>query len=225
VRAWRTGPRRPGRRRHEAGASGAPPPRPRRFSPRQTRWILLRPADALDADEQAYRQALVEDFGRIVRGRAHAELDAWLAAAARSRIAELVSFARGIRRDRDAVAAALRSPYSQGQVEGHTSTGSRCSSARPTGGRTSTYCVAASCITPPDRGTAIGQEPIFECRSQRERVIRIFPNRESTIRLLGAVLLERHEQWTTGHRYFDMATYWQWRQEQQASPQQKAIGQ
>ena len=42
VRAWRTGPRRPGRRRHKAGASGAPLPRQRRFSPRQTRWILLR---------------------------------------------------------------------------------------------------------------------------------------------------------------------------------------
>lgn len=56
---------------------------------------------------------------------------------------------------------------------------------------------------------------------RRERVIRIFPNRESAIRLLGAVLMERHEQWTTGHRYFDMATYWQWRhahQTQQVQP-------
>jgi len=132
VGAWRTGPRRrPGRPRHAADAAGAPPPRTRRFSPRQTRWILLRPVDELDADEQAYRQALcqesaaiataqalVEDFGRIVRARAHAELDAWLEAAARSRIAELVSFARGLRRDENAVAAALRSPYSQGQTEG-----------------------------------------------------------------------------------------------------------
>jgi len=94
--------------------------------------LVERGESQLDADEQAYRQALcqhsaaiataqalVEDFGRIVRGRAHAELDAWLAAAAGSRIAELVSFARGIRRDKDAVAAALRSPYSQDQVEGH----------------------------------------------------------------------------------------------------------
>ncbi len=107
-------------------------PRERRFSPRQTRWILLRPVDELDANEQAYRQALcqqsaaiataqalVADFGRIVRARARTELDAWLGAAARSRIAELVSFARGLRRDYDAVAAALRSPYSQGQTEGH----------------------------------------------------------------------------------------------------------
>ena len=46
---------------------------------------------------------------------------------------------------------------------------------------------------------------------RRERVIRIFPNRDSAIRLLGAVLLEQHEQWTTGHRYLDMTAYWQWR--------------
>jgi len=46
---------------------------------------------------------------------------------------------------------------------------------------------------------------------RRERVIRIFPNRESAIRLLGALLLEHDEAWITGHRYFDMSTYWQWR--------------
>jgi len=131
VRGWRTGPRRPGRRYHAEDAAGTPPPRQRRFSPRQTRWILLRPVDELDADEQTYRQALcresatiataqalAEDFGRIVRARAHSELDAWMTAAARSRIAELVSFARGLQRDLDAVTAALRSPYSQGQTEG-----------------------------------------------------------------------------------------------------------
>ena len=50
---------------------------------------------------------------------------------------------------------------------------------------------------------------------RRERVIRIFPNRASVIRLLGALLLEQHEQWTTGHRYFDMTPYWQWRRDQE----------
>jgi putative transposase len=62
--------------------------------------------------------------------------------------------------------------------------------------------------------TSNGMERLNEEVRRRERVIRIFPNRESAIRLLGAVLMERHEQWTTGHRYFDMATYWQWCQEQ-----------
>jgi putative transposase len=57
---------------------------------------------------------------------------------------------------------------------------------------------------------------------RRERVIRIFPNRESALRLLGALLLERDEAWTTGHRYFDMTAYWQWRAEQEAAHQQTA---
>ena len=49
---------------------------------------------------------------------------------------------------------------------------------------------------------------------RRERVIRIFPNRPSAIRLLGAFLLEQHEQWTTSYHYLDMAAYWQWRRQQ-----------
>jgi transposase len=131
VRGWRVGPRRPGRRRRAADAASAPPPRTRRFSPRQTRWILLRSVDELDADERAYRealgqesttiataQALVQDFGRIVRAQSDAELEVWLTAAARSRITELVSFARGLRRDYAAVLAAVCSPYSQGQTAG-----------------------------------------------------------------------------------------------------------
>jgi putative transposase len=62
--------------------------------------------------------------------------------------------------------------------------------------------------------TSKGMERLNEEVRRRERVIRIFPNRESAIRLLGAVLMERREQWTTGHCYFDMATYWQWLHEQ-----------
>ena len=46
---------------------------------------------------------------------------------------------------------------------------------------------------------------------RRERVIRIFPNRESATRLIGALLIEQDELWSTGHKYFDMDEYWQWR--------------
>ena len=60
--------------------------------------------------------------------------------------------------------------------------------------------------------TTNGQERLNEEVRRRERVIRIFPNRESTMRLLGALLLEQDEQWSTGKRSFDMAAYWQWRQ-------------
>ncbi len=43
---------------------------------------------------------------------------------------------------------------------------------------------------------------------RRERVIRIFPNRASAERLLGAVLMEQHEAWSTGRRYVNLDTYW-----------------
>jgi putative transposase len=59
--------------------------------------------------------------------------------------------------------------------------------------------------------TTNGVERLNEEIRRRERVIRIFPNREAAVRLLGALLLEQDEAWTTGHRYFDMTAYWHWR--------------
>jgi transposase-like protein len=59
--------------------------------------------------------------------------------------------------------------------------------------------------------TTNGVERLNEQIRRRERVIRIFPNRESVFRLLGAFLLEQDEAWTTRHRYFDLMAYWQWR--------------
>lgn len=44
--------------------------------------------------------------------------------------------------------------------------------------------------------TTNGVERLNQEIRRRERVIRIFPNRESAVRLLGAVLLEQHEAWT-----------------------------
>ncbi len=69
--------------------------------------------------------------------------------------------------------------------------------------------------------TKNGLERLNEEIRRRERVIRIFPNRESVIRLLGALLSELDEQWTTGHRYVEMAAYWQWRNAQDA-PREEA---
>ncbi|HEY7123782.1 MAG TPA: IS256 family transposase [Ktedonobacterales bacterium] len=63
--------------------------------------------------------------------------------------------------------------------------------------------------------TTNGVERLNEEVRRRERVIRIFPNRESVIRLVGALLMELDEQWTTGHRYFDMAAYGHWRTAQE----------
>lgn len=45
---------------------------------------------------------------------------------------------------------------------------------------------------------------------RRERVIRIFPNEASAVRLIGALLAEQHEAWSTGKRYFDMTEYLEW---------------
>jgi len=43
---------------------------------------------------------------------------------------------------------------------------------------------------------------------KREKVIQIFPNIESALRLLGAVLMDDHNDWSTRHRLFDMTEYY-----------------
>ncbi len=59
--------------------------------------------------------------------------------------------------------------------------------------------------------TTNSEERLNQELRRRERVIRIFPNRASALRLLGAVLMEQHEQWSTGRKYLDIAEYHQWR--------------
>ena len=46
---------------------------------------------------------------------------------------------------------------------------------------------------------------------RREKVIRIFPNERSAWRLVGAYLMEQHEEWATGRRYLNMDEYWAWK--------------
>lgn len=53
---------------------------------------------------------------------------------------------------------------------------------------------------------------------RRERVIRIFPNEAAAIRLIGALLAEQHEIWSTGKRYFDMSAYAEWKAAQAQRP-------
>lgn len=43
---------------------------------------------------------------------------------------------------------------------------------------------------------------------KREKVIKIFPNRESAIRLLGAILLDDHNDWSNRNRVFNMDEYY-----------------
>jgi len=133
VRGWRTEPAARGR---AAQARIVPPPTPaptlRRFSARQTTWLLLRPADDLEPDERAFLahllamsadarllQARAQEFFTLVRDRDHAAFEPWLQAVDGSDCPELRGFAGGLRRDRAAVEAALQMAWSNGQVEGH----------------------------------------------------------------------------------------------------------
>ncbi|SDX00426.1 Transposase, Mutator family [Alicyclobacillus hesperidum] len=62
--------------------------------------------------------------------------------------------------------------------------------------------------------TTNGVERLNEEIRRRDRVIRIYPNRESVIRLIGALLMEMDEKWQSGHKYLDMKDYFTWREEQ-----------
>jgi len=49
-----------------------------------------------------------------------------------------------------------------------------------------------------------GLERLNQEARHRERVICIFPNQASVVRLLSALLMERDERWSTGRKYLDM---------------------
>lgn len=52
--------------------------------------------------------------------------------------------------------------------------------------------------------TTNGQERLNQEIKRRTRVVRIFPNRESCLRLVTALCVEQSEEWVTGRRYLDM---------------------
>jgi len=52
--------------------------------------------------------------------------------------------------------------------------------------------------------TTNGVERMNEEIRRRERVIRIFPNRAAAFRMIGAVLMELDEKWSTTRSYLDM---------------------
>ncbi len=56
--------------------------------------------------------------------------------------------------------------------------------------------------------TSNGLERLNEEIRRRDRVIRIYPNGESAIRLIGALLVEQDERWSTGKKYMDMQEYY-----------------
>jgi putative transposase len=52
--------------------------------------------------------------------------------------------------------------------------------------------------------TTNGLERFNQELKRRTRVVRIFPNRESCLRLVSALAIEQSEEWITGRRYLDM---------------------
>ncbi len=52
--------------------------------------------------------------------------------------------------------------------------------------------------------TTNGLERYHQEARRRSRVVRIFPNRASCLRLSSAMAMEQSEEWLTGHRYLDM---------------------
>jgi transposase len=109
------------------------PPQPqftRRMSASRASWLCVSQPAKLDEKQRhqvedirkqhgdldtAYQ--LSQAFVSMLAERRGMDLDAWLVQAKHSGIAELKSFAQGIRRDYAAVRAAFSSPWSNGQVE------------------------------------------------------------------------------------------------------------
>jgi len=107
------------------------PPPPPRLSPRQARWLLVQPWEALTNEGQAQLAALGEccpaaatayplaqRFVQMVTHRQAQALSSWLVDARASGVPQLRNFAKGLLRDYDAVQAALSLPWSNGQTEG-----------------------------------------------------------------------------------------------------------
>jgi len=112
------------------GALPAPATRP--LSPRQARWLLLKPEAELKPEQGLYLKHLgrscpevlvakqfVVAFLQLVQKREAESLEPWIKTARASGVPELVEFAKGLVRDRAAVEAALRYKWSNGITEGH----------------------------------------------------------------------------------------------------------
>jgi transposase len=85
-----------------------------RPEPEQTTLVEIR---ALHA-ELDHLTDLSERYTRMIREQESTEFDGWMDAAHASGLAEVRQFARNMRNDEAAIRAALKYPWSQGQVEG-----------------------------------------------------------------------------------------------------------
>ena len=77
-----------------------------------------------------------------------------------------------------------------------------------------------TCLTFPESHrrrirTTNGQERLNQEIKRRTRVVRIFPNPESCLRLVTALAVEQSEEWLTGRRYLDMRELEEHRQQEE----------
>ena len=97
-----------------AGQTSTPPRKPptRALSPRQARWLLLRPPADPDPEKHAYREQLLQTdpeiqqaytlavgFEDLVRARERDKLAPWLDGASGSALPEFAAFARSLERE------------------------------------------------------------------------------------------------------------------------------
>jgi transposase len=103
----------------------------RPWSARYAVWLFLKPPETLPPKKKAALERMLatspvlrcaynfaQAFTRIVRDRLSKALTPWLNAVIENKVPELRDMARSIRKDKNAVLAALTLPWSNGQVEG-----------------------------------------------------------------------------------------------------------
>jgi hypothetical protein len=145
VAGWRAAPRVRGSRHHRddqpqkdelLGDDTGPPPEalpapPHSLSPQQAVWLLLRREEELTDTERHIRTHLLEAndeirtaheliacFRDLLRTRGDEQFTTWQEAAQASEVPEVRGFVASLRRDEDAVRAALTEDWNSGQVEG-----------------------------------------------------------------------------------------------------------
>ncbi len=71
--------------------------------------------------------------------------------------------------------------------------------------------------------TTNGLERLNQEIKRRSRVVRIFPNGESYLRLVTALAVEQSEEWITGRRYLDMRELEEHRREEEQEAEEEAL--
>lgn len=71
--------------------------------------------------------------------------------------------------------------------------------------------------------TTNGQERLNQEIKRRTRVVRIFPNKESCLRLVTALAVEQSEEWVTGRRYLEMEELREHRRRQEQENEEVAL--